>query len=99
MDNAFSFAKKTSICTEISYTYKATGGTFQKFRYSVEISQGGVTGYTDVFKECKQACMEDLSKQPVFIAIETDQLSLQMYNSGVITNSFGSSLYTFEYHW
>ena len=91
VDNAFSFAKKPSTCTESSYTYKATGCTCQKFRYSVEISQGGVTGYTDVFKECKQAWMEDLSKHPVFIAIETDQFSLQVYNSGVLTNSCGSS--------
>ena len=35
MDNAFSFAKKASICTESSYTYKITGCTCQKSSYSV----------------------------------------------------------------
>ena len=83
VDNAFSFAKKPSICTESSCTYKTTGSTCQKFSNAVEISQGGVTGYTDFSKECKLAWMEALSKQPVFIAIEADQFSSQMYNSGV----------------
>jgi hypothetical protein len=92
MDNAFSFAKKTSICTESSYPYKATGGTCQESSCSVGIPQGGVTGYTDVSKDSEQALMEALGQQPVSIAIEADQSSFQMYKSGVLTNSCGSSL-------
>ena len=73
VDNAFSCAKKTSICKESRYTDKTTGGTCQKFSFSVEISQSGITGCTGVSKDNKQAWMEALSKQLVMIVIEADQ--------------------------
>ena len=56
VDNAFSFAKKPRFARRsATYTQRFTGDTCQKFSYSVEISQSGVIGYTDVSKECKQA--------------------------------------------
>ena len=72
VDNAFSFANKTSTCTEGSYKHTILLVAHVKIRLLVEISQSGVTRHTDVSKECKQAQMEALSKQPVIIVIEAD---------------------------
>nr|ABV22333.1 cysteine protease 1 [Noctiluca scintillans] len=92
MDNAFSFAKKNSICTEGSYPYTATDGTCNLSGCQVGIPQGGVVGYTDVSTDSEQAMMSAVAQQPVSIAIEADQYSFQLYSSGVLTASCGTRL-------
>ena len=45
-----------------------------------------------MYEDSGQALMEVFDQQPVYIIIEADQSSFQMYKSGVLTNSCGSSL-------
>ena len=92
MDNAFSFAKTNSICTEGSYPYTATDGTCNLSGCQAGISQGGVVGYTDVSTDSEQTMMSAVAQQPVSIAIEADQYSFQLYSSGVFTASCGTKL-------
>ena len=83
MDNAFSFAKTNSICTERSYPYTATDGT---------CNLSGVVDYTDVSTDSEQATMSAVAQQPVSLAIEANQYSFQLYSSGVFTASCGTCL-------
>ena len=85
MDDAFSFAKTNSICTEGSYYYTATDGTCNLSGCQVDIPQGGVVDYTDVSTDSEQATMSAVAQQPVSIAIEANQYSFQSYSSGVFT--------------
>merc|ERR1712093_943519 len=59
---------------------------------TVGLPQGGVTGYKDVETDNEQALMEALNKNPVSIAIEADKSTFQLYKSGVLTGSCGTSL-------
>lgn len=92
MDNAFSFAKTNSICTEGSYPYTATDGTCNLSGCQVGSPQGGVVDYTDVSTDSEQATMSAVTQQPVSIDIETDQYLFQLYSSGVFTASCGTRL-------
>jgi len=58
----------------------------------VGIPQGGVTGYRDVEVDSEQSLMSALQGQPVSVAIEADQMSFQLYESGILTGSCGSDL-------
>ena len=69
MDNAFSFAKTNSICTEGSYPYTATDGTCNLSGCQVGIPQGGVVDYTDVSTDSEQAMMSGVAQQLVSIAM------------------------------
>ena len=92
MDNVLSSAKTNSICTEGSYPYTATDGTCNLSGCQVDIPQGGVVGYTDVYTDSEQAMMSAVAQQPVSITIEADQYSFQLYSSGVFTASCGKCL-------
>jgi cathepsin L len=48
MDGAFKYAKKTGMCTEASYPYKAKGGTCKASSCTKAFAAGVVTGYKDV---------------------------------------------------
>jgi C1A family cysteine protease len=92
MDNAFTFAKSNAICTEASYPYKATRGTCAAASCTVGLAKGTVTGYKDVSPDSESAMMSAVSQQPVSIAIEADKSVFQLYKSGVLQSSCGSSL-------
>merc|ERR1712032_1266029 len=90
MDYAFAFYEKTSIASESSYPYTARDGSC-KSSYTTAIPKGGVTGYKDISSESK--LLDAVTNTgPVSVAIEADQFSFQMYSSGVLTGSCGTSL-------
>jgi len=92
MDNAFQYAEKNAICTEESYAYTGTGGTCKASSCTVGLPLGGVTGYKDVATNDEQALMEALNKGPVSIAIEADKSAFQLYSSGILSATCGTSL-------
>jgi len=91
MDAAFEFLESHDLCTEESYPYTARDGTC-KAHCEVAIDRGGVTGYMDVAADSVEALQEAVAQQPVAVAIEADQLSFQLYKSGVLTGDCGSQL-------
>jgi cathepsin L len=90
MDYAFKFYESTSVATETSYAYTGRDGTC-KSSYTTAIPQGGVTGYKDMSSE--SALLDAVSNVgPVSVAIEADQMSFQLYSSGVLTGNCGTNL-------
>jgi len=92
MDNGFRFAQDHAICTENSYPYKAASGTCEESSCTVGIPRGSVTGFKDVSSDSEQAMMSALAQQPVSIAIEADKSVFQLYRSGVLSGTCGTSL-------
>lgn len=95
MDNAFSWIKKNGgLCTEVSYPYVSgttkTAGTCQTTCSAVKNS--AVVSFTDVAPKSDEAMMQALTQQPVSVAIEADQKSFQLYQSGVFTGECGTTL-------
>lgn len=93
MDNAFTYAKTSAICTEASYPYEAKDGSCRKSSCTVALAEGQVTGYVDVDKYSKAALMSAVAQQPVSIAVDAAALGWQYYTgNGVITSMCGTSL-------
>mmetsp|Transcript_119589 Transcript_119589/g.168193 ORF Transcript_119589/g.168193 Transcript_119589/m.168193 type:complete len:459 (+) Transcript_119589:57-1433(+) len=92
MDNAFKYEEQAPVCTEDSYPYLAKNGICKASGCTVGIPAHGVTGYKDVKVDDEQALMDAVSKQPVSVAIEADQMAFQMYKSGVLTKTCGTKL-------
>merc|ERR1719277_916448 len=92
MDTAFEYAEKNDLCTEDSYPYKANSGTCSASSCTVGIAKGGVTGYKDVSSDSEEALMSALNQQPVSIAIEADKSVFQLYTSGVLSGTCGTTL-------
>merc|ERR1712093_451402 len=89
-DYAFAFYESTSIATESSYPYTAKDGSC-KSSYTTAIPSGGVTGYKDISNEA--GLLDAVTNVgPVSVAIEADQMSFQMYSSGVLTGNCGTNL-------
>lgn len=91
MDDAFEFYENTNIASEDSYPYTASDKGNCKTSFSVAIPKGGINGFKDVKDE------EDLldavtNVGPISVAIEADQNSFQLYNSGVVTGECGTNL-------
>lgn len=96
MDNAFTYVKSNGLATETSYGYTSSTGTTGTCKstssYTLGLTAGQVTGYTDV-SESDSAMMSALNQQPVSIAIEADKSVFQLYSSGVLTStSCGTNL-------
>ena len=90
MDSAFNYAKAYKMETESDYPYTARDGSCS---YDASLGQVSVTGYTDVSTYSESQLKAAISKGPVAVAIEADQLVFQMYTTGVITSSScGTSL-------
>jgi len=93
MDNAFTYAKSTAICTEASYPYEGRDGTCKKSSCTAALVKGQVTGYVDVDKNSKQALMSAIAQQPISIAVDAAGLAWQFYRGkGVVTSNCGTSL-------
>lgn len=90
MDNAFDFIHSNKgLTTEEAYPYKGTDGKCQQ---SVKNVPGTVVKkHTDVAPN-EKALMSAVSKQPVSIAIEADQMGFQFYSSGVFSGECGTNL-------
>ena len=91
MNSSFAFCRENGQCTEDSYSYTSTEGTFKASSRNVELAPGSVTGYRDVSTDNGQTLMSTVVQQPVSIDIETDQSSFQSYMLCLLTASRGVS--------
>ena len=86
--------KNGGLCLEKDYPYVSgtskTEGTCQKT--CSKISNSTVKSVTYVTVNSDTAMMTALAKQPVSVAIEADQMSFQLYKSGVFTGTCGTNL-------
>merc|ERR1712073_194885 len=92
MDAAFQFLHKNAVCTEQSYKYTAKNGKCHEQSCDIAIPKGALTGFKDVTPNDEDALKEAVSKQPVSVAIEADEMSFQMYHGGVLTKQCGVKL-------
>lgn len=95
MDAALEWVGKYGgLCTEESYSYvSGTTKTENKCQTSCsKISTSSVQSVTHVPINSDISMMSALAQQPVSVAIEADQVSFQLYKSGVFTGSCGSNL-------
>lgn len=93
MDDAFSWAQQQGgLCAEADYPYASASGTAPACQSScTKVAGSAPTAHTDV-ATTDTALMSALSQQPVSIAIEADQSAFQLYASGVLTATCGTSL-------
>jgi len=90
MDLAFTFAKRNGgICSEEDYPYVGKDGNCVKSCKNVPNS--APLSFTDVDNN-ENAMLLAVSKQPVSIAIQADQIAFQFYKSGVFTGNCGTDL-------
>ena len=61
MKNSFAFCEKNGQCTEDSYGYTSTEGTFKASSRNVEFAPGSVTGYRDVSTDNEQTLMSTVA--------------------------------------
>jgi hypothetical protein len=95
MDNAFTWINKNGgLCSEENYSYfsgnSTRSGVCQKNCSVVEGSK--IQSFIDILSSSDLEMMSALTKQPVSIAIEADQLDFQLYKSGVFTGLCGTKL-------
>merc|ERR1711982_4131 len=91
MEQGFTFAEGTAMCTEGSYSYTGRDGSCRSSSCTTGIPRGGVTGYRKV-SGGESGLMSALQQQPVSVAIEADQSSFSSYRSGVLTSGCGQQL-------
>ena len=94
MDNGFKWIEQNGgLCSEADYKYSSGTGHTGSCRKSTCTNVPGsvVTKITDL-GATDSAMVSALAKQPVAIAIEADQSAFQLYKSGVLTGSCGTSL-------
>ena len=92
MENAFQFAiKNGGICSEDDYPYTSKDGTCITSCTPVTNS---VPLYYSSFKSgaTEEQLLIAVAQQPIAIAIEADQLTFQLYKSGVFTGNCGTNL-------
>jgi C1A family cysteine protease len=95
MDAALEWVGKYGgLCTEESYSYiSGTTKTENTCQTSCsKVSTSIVQSVTHVPVNSDISMMSALAQQPVSVAIEADQVSFQLYKSGVFTGSCGSNL-------
>eukprot|EP00618_Florenciella_parvula_P036373 CAMPEP_0119468366 /NCGR_PEP_ID=MMETSP1344-20130328/2148_1 /TAXON_ID=236787 /ORGANISM="Florenciella parvula, Strain CCMP2471" /LENGTH=334 /DNA_ID=CAMNT_0007500823 /DNA_START=73 /DNA_END=1077 /DNA_ORIENTATION=+ len=93
MDTAFEWVMGNGgLCEESDYAYTSGGGTTGTCVSGCSPYAGTTpSGYTDV-EESEEALMSAVAQQPVSVAIQANQLSFQLYSSGVLTGRCGTSL-------
>ena len=85
-------AIKRSWVFEDSYPYTAAQGTCHETKCTTGVPKGSITGFKDVDSQDMNALMQAVSKQPVSVAIEADQMAFQLYKGGVLTQECGPSM-------
>jgi len=89
MDNGFAFIQRNGgLCLEADFPYIASAGVCKK----CQVVPGSAPKSVHDLEHTEQAMKEALSKQPVAIAIEADQMSFQFYSKGVLTGNCGQNL-------
>ena len=79
-----SYIAKAGYCSSSSYAYKGSAGSCRASSCDVRLSQGSVTGHTNV-AQTSSGLKSALSQQPVSVTVNAGQL--QLYSSGVVTGS------------
>merc|ERR1711967_10571 len=90
MGSAFQWAESKNVATESSYPYTARDGTC-KSSGTTAIPKGGVTGYKSV-GQSTDSLKSALQTGPVSVAIEADQMAIQLYSGGVLSSGCGTNL-------
>merc|ERR1712061_155905 len=85
------YAETHPVCAESSYAYQGYAGYCKESRCDTAIPVGGVTGYMNT-DPTMRALMAAVNEGPVSVAIEADQMSFQLYSSGVLTGVGGINL-------
>jgi len=95
MDNAFNWISKNGgLCTESDYPY-VSGETLESGscdKSCIVDKNSKVVSYVDVPPDSNPDMKNALSKGPVSVAIEADQIEFQLYKSGVFTGNCGTDL-------
>ena len=86
---AFQYVEKEGIELESSYAYTGTQATC---KYSSSKAVFKNTGYKSVTTNNATLLKAAVAQQPVSVAIEADQQVFQLYKSGVLSSSCGTSL-------
>ena len=92
MEAGFQFLHKNAICTEQSYAYMAKDGKCHQKTCKIAVPKGALTGFKQVTPKDELALKEAVSKQPVSVAIEADEMAFQLYRGGVLTKKCGVKL-------
>lgn len=92
MDAGFLYEQGVDICGEDEYPYRAEADECHASGCTAAIPQHAVVGYRDVIPYDEEALMDAVAQQPVSIAIDAEQTAFQMYKSGVLTASCGTTL-------
>lgn len=92
MELAFEFInKKGGITTEENYPYKATDGkcNASKMNSPPKVS---IDGHENVPQNNENALLKAVANQPVSVAIDAGDMSMQFYSEGVFTGECGTDL-------
>jgi len=89
MDYAFTYIETAPLELEADYPYKGVDGTCS---YEPTKGYGRVVGFQDVTAGSASQLKAALSKGPVSVAIEADDMVFQGYTGGVITAGCGDQL-------
>lgn len=93
MDNAFKYIEKVGgLCSESSYPYVAHKTRQCQQSNCTLIDGSNVVTFIDITDQTDIGLMTAIVEQPVSVAIEADQLSFQLYHSGVLTEPCGTNV-------
>lgn len=93
MDFVFQYVVANGLCSEEDYNYHAEESSeCLASKCNAAVLPHEVTGYMDVRPQDKLALMEALTKGPVSVAVEADEVSFQFYKEGVLTAICGSNI-------
>merc|ERR1719453_597548 len=90
MDYAFAYIESSPLALEADYAYTGVTGTCNTAEEAT--GTGKVADFTDVTTNSVDQLKAALNIAPVSIAIEADQMSFQMYSSGVLDAGCGTNL-------
>ncbi|CAM9239818.1 unnamed protein product [Discosporangium mesarthrocarpum] len=91
MDYSFHWIQQNrGICSEEDYPYTAASGFCMKSSCKT-VPGTDIAKWVDV-EPTEEALMEAVTKQPVSVAIEADQMSFQLYSKGVMSSTCGTNL-------
>jgi len=88
INNGFTYAEQTSLCTEESYPYTATNAKCKlSSGCDTGLKAGVVTGHVNVHKGDENALMAALNLQPVSVGVNASEPPFQHYHSGILDNA------------
>jgi len=93
MDNAFNWIEANGgIDSESDYPYKAHRSLFGCSTEKMAQHVATVSNYTNVQPNSEDQLLLAVAQQPVSVAIEADQIGMQLYHKGVFSGTCGTNL-------